>query len=284
MNTSTLKLRLIHHWACSGGTLISKCIASLPGVILLNEVNPLAYLRLVRNPWQKNYCPTDICQQLAHKHNGKDPVLSMAAFTGAIEGLLDKTSQQGLDLVLRCHDHVDFFCGPLARDDFAVSEAMRQRASLLSLLTVRHPLDCWMSIIHSKWDAQISLSSLDEFCQRCLIMLNVAANMPMTYYENFVLEPTLQLKRITQILELSFCKAALETFSTIELSGDSGRHGNKIEPRQRHPVSSDLQLETSRSLSYSELCEKLGYDADPDAPYPYLADSHQPSSSSQRYS
>ena len=274
MKPSAHKLRLMHHWACSGGTLIAKCTASLPDVILLNEVNPLAYLRLLKNPWQQTYCPTDICQQLAHQHNGKDPVLSMAAFGGAIESLLEKTTQQGLNLVLRCHDHVDFFCGPLPRYNFSVTEAMQKRASLLSLLTVRHPLDCWLSMIHSKWDTQMSLSSLDEFCQRCLIMLNAAADMPMIHYEHFVLEPSRHLSQIAQILALTFCEESLNNFGSVQISGDSGRHGNTITPRNRQPVPRDLQLEMSQSLAYEDLCVKLGYNDDPEASYPYSHHSH----------
>ena len=33
--------RAIHHFACSGGTVISKCVAAMPHVALLSEVNPL---------------------------------------------------------------------------------------------------------------------------------------------------------------------------------------------------------------------------------------------------
>jgi hypothetical protein len=34
-------VRTLHHVACSGGTLISRCLAALPGVVLLSELNPL---------------------------------------------------------------------------------------------------------------------------------------------------------------------------------------------------------------------------------------------------
>ena len=33
-------IRLIHHFACSGGTLVSKCLSVMPNVFLLSEVHP----------------------------------------------------------------------------------------------------------------------------------------------------------------------------------------------------------------------------------------------------
>src|SRR5690606_26210779 len=34
-------VRIVHHFACTGGTLICKCIAAMPNTQLLSEVNPL---------------------------------------------------------------------------------------------------------------------------------------------------------------------------------------------------------------------------------------------------
>ena len=34
-------LRTIHHFACTGGTVISKCLAALPQVMLISEINPI---------------------------------------------------------------------------------------------------------------------------------------------------------------------------------------------------------------------------------------------------
>ena len=52
------KLRIIHHLACSGGTLISKCLSALPNVYLLSEVHPHTSLALDVN--KPRYSPTDI--------------------------------------------------------------------------------------------------------------------------------------------------------------------------------------------------------------------------------
>ena len=84
MENINSKLRIINHWACSGGTIISKCIASFPNIVFLSEVHPYAYLRL-SNTNERDYLPTDIIQQLSFSRNKKDPNFCIAAFVGAIE-------------------------------------------------------------------------------------------------------------------------------------------------------------------------------------------------------
>ena len=37
-------IRMIHHLACTGGTLITKCLACVPNVHVLSEVDPLTTL------------------------------------------------------------------------------------------------------------------------------------------------------------------------------------------------------------------------------------------------
>ena len=116
------KIRIINHWACSGGTLISKCIASMPRVIFLNEVHPYAYLRLLE-PSEQTYIPTDIIQQLCLEINKKDPSLCIAAFVGAIEELNKKANDSGRKLILRNHSHCDFFIGPFPRSDSLLNQS-----------------------------------------------------------------------------------------------------------------------------------------------------------------
>ncbi|WP_112478442.1 hypothetical protein [Vibrio variabilis] len=51
-------IRVIHHLACSGGTLVSKCISAMPNVYLLSEIHPFTELGMdLDNP---SYRPTDL--------------------------------------------------------------------------------------------------------------------------------------------------------------------------------------------------------------------------------
>lgn len=264
-------LRALHHWSCSGGTLISKCVASLPKVVFLNEVHPLAYLRLQRNEPEDLYCPTDICRQLSYSHNGRDPALIMASFAGAITALVAKAEQQELNVVIRSHDHVDFFSGPMPSEELSLTRLFKDSFRLLNILTVRHPLDCWLALLNTPWHKQISLYSLETFCQRCLRMLEATEGFPKVYYESFVLNPSQQLQKIASTLELTFDSQAIAKFDQIALSGSSGRQSGVIEPRPRRPVSEELALEAAQSRHYQELCQKLTYQDSPDGEFPYLS-------------
>ena len=45
------EIRTIHHLSASGGTVISKCLASMPEVIFLSEINPLNIEKVRFNPF-----------------------------------------------------------------------------------------------------------------------------------------------------------------------------------------------------------------------------------------
>ena len=92
-------IRVVHHWSCSGGTVISKSLARIPSVMMLSEVHPLAYLRLHKA--KAEYLPTDIVQQLSLTHNNLDPALCIAAWQGSIHSLHQAINEQNKHLILR---------------------------------------------------------------------------------------------------------------------------------------------------------------------------------------
>ena len=250
-------------------------VASLPQVLLLNEVHPYAHLRHL-SPQPRAYEPTDLCQQLSLARNGRDPVLVLAAFCGGLEAVLRRSESQGQRLVVRSHDHLDFFLGALPGLRFTLAEAMADRSQQLRLLTVRHPLDCWLSLRLTDWVQHTAFASVDEFCRRCLAMLEAAPDLPQLAYEDFVLAPSRGLALLTSTLELPFDPSALERFGGIEVSGDSGRMSTVIQPRPRRPVEPELIRELGASTHYETLCDRLAYSADPEAAFPYRDMPHPP--------
>jgi hypothetical protein len=121
-------------------------------VVLLSEVHPLAYLRVAQAyPY---YFPTDLIQQLSLPHNGRDPALCVAAWNGAIDGLHSQLQAEGRILVLRSHSHVDFFSGVVPSTAPLVSRCLAPRHTLQQLLSVRHPLDSWLSLCDQGWHHQ----------------------------------------------------------------------------------------------------------------------------------
>ena len=269
MEKDNSKIRIINHWACSGGTLISKCVASLPDVIFLSEVHPYAYLRLM-NPNEKSYLPTDIIQQLSFKRSHKDPSLCISAFRGAIQELNKEVSSQQKKLILRNHSHIDFFVGPIPRSNSLLTEIFEDRNQLLQVFTVRHPLDSWLSLNYQKWNNQIQFDNFEEYCSRALIMVEAMKNIPLFYYEEFCLKPKFVLKQICRILEIDYSDIFQKYFFDLNISGDSGRTGNLIAPRERRNIQEEFLNEIKNSSSYIELCNKLNYDESTISKFPYF--------------
>jgi hypothetical protein len=262
-------IRVFHHWACSGGTLLSRCLAIQPQIVLLSEVHPLAYLRH-QDP-AHDFRPTDLIQQLCLDHNGRDPALCVAAWNGAIDALNIELTSVGKLLVLRSHSHVDFFMGMLPESDAIVSRTLRPRHRLLELLSVRHPLDSWLSMHREGWDRHFRFSCFTEFCRRCLAMLDSCRGMAMIRYEDFCLNPQAGLGLMADAFEFTFEPGSLERIGDVRLSGDSGRTDHVIGLRPRRPVPNELASQLSDQLAadpsespYLKLCRRLGYDPEPE--------------------
>lgn len=276
-----MTIRILHHWACSGGTILSRTIGSLPRVVLFSEVHPLAHLRL--NTTGREYTPTDLIQQLCLPHNGRDPVLCVATWNGAIDALHQALAAEQKHLVLRSHSHVDFFTGANYPEQPMVSRCLAARHDLLELLSVRHPLDSWISIQIQGWHNDFRFPSLAEFCRRGLRMIESCAGMPLLRYEDFTLQPNYTMQLVSEVLKLPKVDKNIGNLARISLSGDSGRSGNTILPRTRRKlpdsVLEELQNElaaTNEHSPYQILCTKLGYAADPTTAHPFTLASIQP--------
>jgi hypothetical protein len=239
-------------------------------VILLSEIHPYAYLR---GPIpQSIYNPTDIIQQLCLEHNRRDPRLCLAAFNGAIDRLHEESCRQGLALVLRSHSHLDFFIGGAPANFPLVSYELRKRHRLCELVTVRHPLDSWLSLKENAWDKHFRFSSFEEYCARCLAMLYSLQQIPLLRYEEFCSDPERVFTEVCSIMNLKYDDSALTRAGTIALSGSSGRIGSEISKRERRFIPDDVAEAVKTSLSYVKLCALLAYDPDPKASFPFTQD------------
>jgi hypothetical protein len=270
VDPSLSTIRVFHHWACSGGTLLSRSLAIQPQIVLLSEVHPLAYLRH-QDP-EYGFMPTDLIQQLCLTHNGKDPAFCLAAWNGAIDALNRELTSAGKLLVLRSHSHVDFFTGILPESDAIVSRTLRPRHRLLELLSVRHPLDSWLSMHREGWDRHFRFSCFAEFCRRCLSMLDACRGMAMIRYEDFCLNPQAGLALMAEAFEFTLERGCLERIGEVRLSGDSGRTDHVIGLRPRRPVPKELVCQLSEQLAadpskspYLKLCKHLGYNPEPES-------------------
>ncbi len=255
----TEPLRTLHHFACTGGTLISKCIAALPNVQLLSEVDPLSGWLA---PGAAGFSPTDMVTLLRHSSRGASPELIAGLFAEQMRFLHGDAVRQGLRLVVRDHAHSHFCHGTAVPERPTLRELMPAAVPLRSLVTVRHPLDSYASLVRQGW-LHFEPRSVDNYCRRYLLFLDRHADVPVLRYEDFVAAPQPAMRRLCDALELQHEPGFVETFAGFRLSGDSGRSGQTIAPRPSAPEAQALVGEACRSAAFRQLVERLGYGAAP---------------------
>lgn len=251
-------IRTIHHFACSGGTLISKCLAATPNTVLLSEIDPLSTIQDVPGTVPLPFMPTDILRLLRHATRHMEDEILLLTFCGALRALWEELDRRGFHLILRDHAHSQFctHVDPAPRPTLA--ELIGQRFPLRSVVTVRHPLDSFLSLRRNGWMHFVP-SDLPEYSRRYMSFLDRHTGVPVIRYEDFVADPEPVLREICRLLDLSFSPLALELFPVVRITGDSGRSGQKIAPRSRRDVPQDLLQACAESRDYRTLCDRLGY-------------------------
>ena len=245
-------VRSIHHLACTGGTLICKCLASMHDVALISEVNPL-------NRYDGTFVPTNPLLLLERGHREFTNQERIDIFKEQITLAHDICRKDDVDLILRDHSHTDFHCGSKDSDEFAILDHLGDYYDLVSIVSVRHPLDSYLSLINQGWDTY-EPKGLNEYSRRYLAFVEKYSSLEMIRYEDFCEDPPKVMKRICRILKISYNKDFLNTFGSRRLSGDSGRTGlESIEKRSRRPIPEEVEQQLENSEYYFKLIKRLGY-------------------------
>lgn len=251
-------VRTIHHFACTGGTLVSKCVASMPNVQLLSEINPFSTIHDEGN--RRRFAPTDIITLMKQSTRGVDPGLIADLFLESLRAIHRGSSRQGYRLVLRDHAHSQYCTGsqPLARP--SLRSLLSPEFVLRSVVTVRHPLQTYLSMVREGWHRHFQPSSLDEYCRRHLAFLDDHADVPVVRYEDLLEQPQETMGRICEILDLSFSDQFPYLFGGFSISGDSGRKSDVLVSREPKPIPDVMAQEAGASVHCATLLRRLGYD------------------------
>ena len=251
-------IRTIHHFACTGGTLISRCVATAPGVHLLSEVDPLSLMPHKSSPI---FTPTDLIGLLRHGSRQVEPDLLVATFLEGLQAVYESARRRGLDLVLRDHAHSQFCWGDRVAPRQTLREILAQRFPVRSIVSVRHPLESFMSLRENRWGS-FSPFNIEEYSRRYLTFLERHADVTVIRYEDFVRQPDATMNAICAALELSLASHFMDAFPAIRLSGDSGRRGKRIALRPRRPCPPELARDAHESPAFAALLDRLGYQDD----------------------
>ncbi|TBX15105.1 hypothetical protein [Nioella sediminis] len=251
-------VRGFYHLACTGGTLMSKCLAALPNTILLSEIDPLSSLGRARPGKKPKFMPTDLLNALNHSTRAVDDNVKLGVFRAAIDSILSDLSKKGIKLVLRVHAHSQFCTSIEASSRPSVHDMLKSSFPLRPLVSVRHPLDSFLALRANEWE-HFQPFCLEEYSKRTIEFLDYHRECEIIRYEDFVADPEKALAKMCSVLDLPFEPLVLDMFDAIRISGDSGRSGSLIKERPRRPV--PQVIEDERTVGpYQALCARLGYE------------------------
>ncbi|GIU02821.1 hypothetical protein [Shewanella algidipiscicola] len=249
-------IRIIHHLACSGGTLISKCISAMPNVYLLSEVHP--YTDLAMGKDKPKYAPSDIISLTKYSGIPQQKELAQKLFKSAIDEVYQHVNKLGGTLVLRDHTHADFHTKSPIPVRCTLVELLEEDYDVRSVLTIRNPIDSYASLIKNDW-VHFEPQTFDEYCRRFLCLIEQFKPEQIFKYEDFVEGSEVVMANIAAYLRFNYCDSYKDTFAIFSVTGDSGRSGGEISKRVRRPLDEKLIQEIAQSNNFRRVCEMLDY-------------------------
>ena len=251
-------IRTLHQLSCTGGTLITKCLAAMPNVFVLNEVDPLS--NMLFDSEKPKFTPTDMLSLVRQGDNQISDEVIINLFIQNLKTLRNELSLKGKRLLLRDHSHSHFLMDRQGKERKTVLTMVAEHFETLSVVTVRNPLDSFLSLDTLSWKS-FQPFNLEEYCARYIRFLDAYQGIPVFRYEDFVNEPEKNMEQMCQLLKLPYSPHFAETFDVFRFSGDNGRGGMKIKPRARRPYDGSLKDDAKNSASYQILISRLGYES-----------------------
>ncbi|APZ55182.1 hypothetical protein [Salipiger abyssi] len=248
-------IRLLKHFACTGGTIISKCLAAMPNAVLLSEIDPLSVNHMTT---PSKFAPTDLIKQMRYGRQGISDALAVEIFLGGLAPLHAALKRAGQRLILREHSHSHYCTAADWRARPAVQEMLSRDYAVLPLISVRHPMSSFLSLKAAGW-IQFAPATLEEYARRYLAFLDDNATCPIVYYEDFVDTPETVLENICRSLELRYDAQSSALVMAIHMSGDSGRSSDEIAARPARDIPDEIAEQSATSPAYAELCKRLRY-------------------------
>lgn len=252
-------IRVIHHLACSGGTLVSKCLAALPNVFLLSELHPASTLHMGGE--KPKFSPTDVITLSRYANVPEADSLAWKIFVDNIKTTNKHIASFGGHLVIREHTHSDFCVGESFTKHSSVVENLSNEFNVLRVATLRNPIDSYLSLLNNNWE-HFEPKGFNEYCKRVDAFVSGYKLEQVFRYEDFVENPSENVHKITQALNLPFSDGFIDIFDICKVTGDSGRGGSSIAKRERREISNPLLQEIKASKYFEKIAKKFNYELD----------------------
>lgn len=252
------KLRIVHHLACSGGTLISKCLSAMPNVFVLSEVHPNS--EFVKDKKKAQFSPSDVSKLAMYANVSQYEILASKIFVKSILESYEHITSRGGILVLRDHTHSDFCSKNFGMSPPAVYTLLKDIFEIINIVTIRNPIDTYLSLVKNNWK-HFEPFTFDEYCKRFLNMIDFYSDCEIYRYEDFVKDPTQIMTEICKSLSVPYSNYFEEIFDLFNMTGDSGRSSSVITERPRVELSKEFRKEIDMSQYFKKINEYFDYGA-----------------------
>ena len=249
-------IRTIHHFACTGGTVISKCLSSLPNVFLLSEVHPFSSLEITDGA--PVFSPSNLSKLARYASIPQCSELAERIYVNSVREILEHVEELGGTLVLRDHTHSDFCVGSIPSATSRTLDILNDHFEFRSIATVRDPIDSFASLRVNGW-CHFEPNTFDEYCRRYQLFLENHRRDHVFRYEDFISDPQNVMESICKVMELTVDSGFVDVFSLFSVTGDSGRGAGELKMRERRALDDGMLKEIERSEQYKIFCKKYGY-------------------------
>ena len=232
----------IHHLAGTGGTIISKCIASMRDVYFLSEIHPF----LANAP---QFDPMAVTAQFQAQYRALSRAEMKAAFLEQIAIVAGCVERRKGYLVLRDHAHTDFCAKGAALAPSMLSTLAEGGYRTNAVVTIRDPVETYVSMLNNEFREL----AFDAYCERWLAFLDCYSGRPVYRYEDFCNEPESEIVRMCGDLQIPFDPDFRAGIARQRLTGDSGRRSDEIGVRPAKPIAPELLEEIRRSPAYDRI-------------------------------
>ncbi len=247
-------INLMICFARSGGTLLNRCLGSLPDVIIMSEVNPLG------GGWgaEKEKSPTTIKKQ-AEQWYGIS--LKNNDFKNSAIELNKICCEQNKHLIIRDWSFVNFT--PIEKNNLNPPNEILALKELedrsVTFAFIRNSIDVWISR---------GTPPIEEFYEQYSKYIDelIKNNIKLFKYEDFCENPDTELKKICTYLNIPYSDAYKHYNDFTNVSGDiqnfeksRGIKYRKIVPLKRKSIPNKSIVEINKCNKMIEINKSLGY-------------------------
>lgn len=196
-----MSIILMINYARSGGTILSKCLASLENTVLISEVNPKANALY------------SIQEQSLKWYNIK---LKQNNYIKAVLELYEICNKKNKKLIIRDWTFIDFT--PCHQNNFSPSyklshlEMLKKETEVIPFCFIRDAIDIWIS----RWMPPHFFPHYKKYVEAAL-----NANLPLYKFEDFCEEPESLLKAICNQTSLDYSENYKNYIHYNNITGDN---------------------------------------------------------------